>query len=206
MKNGKIIGLGIIACVCVILLSFWALRTSTQEEPQISYLHGSYSINVDDYRELTGDADYVFAADVVGIDKTVYKEIVTIETIGGYKELATPYTDYKVQIIENIKGNLRTDDTIIIQKAGGLSKDGKTIVIFEDDVLPEVGNTYIFYAYAQPDGSLATAGPNSSIAISTEKATLMKKSSPREDVYNKVLEGYRFQIETDRDRYKSIYE
>lgn len=68
--------------------------------------------------------------------------------------------------MENIKGELETDKPIPVQKAGGISEDGSSIVTFDDDVLPEVGQSYVFLAYAQDDGSLLVSGPNSNTEVS----------------------------------------
>lgn len=71
----------------------------------------------------------------------------------GRKEYATPYTNYNVEVVQNIKGQLNQDKSIIIQKCGGINQDKESYVIKEGDYLPEVGNTYIFIIFAQDDGT-----------------------------------------------------
>ena len=206
MKKRVLFGAG--ASVCVILIGFilFFLSKPNGEEHQISYIEGSYSINVDDFRALAGDSDYIFSAEITGIEGYVYKNPVMIETVNGAKRISTPYTDYSVRVIENIKGKLQTEDEIIIQKAGGVSENGRITVIFERDVLPEVGKTYIFYAYAQDDGSLLSAGPNSCLELTPEVKDGKRKTKAINSTYNKVVDGYNHQIETDRPRSKSKYE
>ncbi|WMM89232.1 hypothetical protein Q7C09_11455, partial [Heyndrickxia coagulans] len=77
---------------------------------------------------------------------TEYKNTTQIETEEGTKEISTPYTNYKITVLENIKGELETDKPIPVQKAGGISEDGSSIVTFDDDNLPEVGQSYVFLA------------------------------------------------------------
>ena len=127
-------------------------------------------------------------------------EIVNEE--GKVSEEATPYTNYTVDVVENIKGNLTTEETIPIQKTGGLSKDKSEYVIYEGDELPAVGQTYIFFTYAQPDGSLLLSGPVSNIGIKEKSADGLDSTT----VYKEVVEAYKNQMETERQRYASMYE
>ena len=106
--------------------------------------------------EFTGSVDYVFVAKVSKVDGVVspspdfYSQIV-----------------YSAQVVENIKGELITGQPIHFKRAGDLSKGGKYYPIIFNDVLPEVGQTYIFYAYAQPDGSLLMSGETSATPLTS---------------------------------------
>ena len=152
-----------------------------------------------------GDADYVFVGNVVSEDDVVYKHAVTVETEDGKtQEVSTPYTNYTVNITQNIKGNLITEEDIPIQKAGGFSKDGTECFLYEGDELPIAGNTYIFFAYAQLDGSLLVSGPISNINIKAESADRSIDGQTSE--YDKVVDAYNRQIDTGRDRSVSVYE
>ncbi|MES1041777.1 hypothetical protein [Peribacillus simplex] len=115
---------------------------------KVIQMDGTFAINVDDPKETVGDADYVFIGRVDEDVDTVYKDPVTIETSDGTKEVSTPYTNYKVRVLQNIKGDLVTDTSIPIQKTGGINEDGSSVVLFEDDTLPEEGKSYVFLAYA----------------------------------------------------------
>jgi len=80
--------------------------------------------------------------------------------------------------------------------------------------LPVVGETYIFYAYAQNDGSLLICGPNSNIKMDIPNETQL--SDLEEEVVEEVLEtsdeyieaedALDTQIVEDRERFESIYE
>ena len=152
---------------------------------------------------VVGDADYVFVGTVSGQENAVYKNPVEIvDKEGNIKEETTPYTNYTVDIVENIKGNLTMEETVPIQKTGGLSKDKSEYIVYEGDELPVVGETYIFFAYAQPDGSLLLSGPVSNIRLKENNADVVNSTIE----YKEVVEAYKNQIETGRQRYTSLYE
>ncbi|MED4343888.1 MULTISPECIES: hypothetical protein [Heyndrickxia] len=62
---------------------------------------------MDNPEETVGDADYVFLARVDEKTGTEYKNTTQIETEDGTKEISTPYTNYKVTVLENMKGEWR---------------------------------------------------------------------------------------------------
>ncbi|MED4967122.1 hypothetical protein P9759_09090 [Heyndrickxia coagulans] len=55
---------------------------------------------MDNPEETVGDADYVFLARVDEKTGTEYKNTTQIETEDGTKEISTPYTNYKVTVLE----------------------------------------------------------------------------------------------------------
>lgn len=177
----------------------------------ISEIMGSYTIDFNNINELVGDADYVFVGTVISEDSTVYKHPVMIETEDNKEyELTSPYTNYTINVMKNIKGELITDTEIPIQKAGGLAKDGSQYVIYEEDELPVTGGIYVFYAYAQPDGSLLVSGPKSNKKINVKPETFNSSDSANniENIseVQKVIEALDDQIKTDRQRFVSNYD
>lgn len=184
-------------------------REMNSEIVKTSYMEGDFAINYNDLNQVVGSADYVFVGTVESDEGTVYKNYVTMETEnGGTKEVGTPYSNYMVTVIENIKGNLITEKPVPVQKYGGLSEDGTTIYLYLGDELPMVDATYIFFAYAQQDGSLLISGPVSNIDLN-KKSTNDKagdgyyKKLPE---YYEILEAYENQIEEERIRFKSAYD
>lgn len=95
---------------------------------------------------------------------------------GNVVEIGTPYTHYTVQVVENLKGTLQTEQTIRLVKDGGIEQNQKFLCLHEDDVLPEAGSAYIFRAYTQEDGSLLVSGPNSNIPLSAKTSNEIVKS------------------------------
>lgn len=158
--------------VCIMLI--FGLRVTSKSKSvsaedsviPISRIQGSFVINVDDQRELAAFADYVFVGEVLKNEGYEYRNPVAMEDGNGNEIMrGSPYANYTVQVLENIKGNLIMDKGIPIVKEGGLSEDGSCYEMFEDDELPVEKGIYIFYAYAQKDGSLLLSGPNSNIKI-----------------------------------------
>jgi len=196
----KIIGT---LCMTVAILgvaSYGYAKTSAKnnENLPITKICASYAINVNNLEELIGDADYVFVGEALKNDGVEYKKPVVVETELGSKEYKSPYTNYSLKVVENIKGNLVSN--IEISKVGGTSSDKKTIFVYEGDVLPVEGKTYIFSAYGQPDGTLLVSGANSN-----QELNLQTKIS-RESLYSKYKEALENQIVRDRERFESIYE
>lgn len=174
---------------------------STSELPVLN-MAGSFSIDVHDLTQIVGDADYVFVAKVLDEVETLYKDTVTIETSQGPKEVSDPYTKYKITVVDNIKGNIKKNMEFEILKAGGISEDHKSIVLYEEDQLFQTGKYYIMAAYAQPDGSLLVSGPNSSLALNETSIDKIVSSEEYKE-YKKALEN---EFKSDRKRFKSIHE
>ncbi|WP_141993212.1 hypothetical protein [Bacillus sp. B4EP4a] len=182
---------------------------------KVIQMDGTFAVDVDDPNETVGDADYVFIGRVDEDVDTLYKDPVTIETSDGAKEISTPYTNYQVTVLQNIKGDLVTDTSIPIQKAGGINEDGSSVVLYEDDTLPEERKSYVFLAYAQDDGSLLVSGPNSNEYVegikqdvTSEKMEKGKASLNEEatEVVSEYENAYENEIPTDRDRSESEFD
>ena len=175
------------------------------KEVKISEGMGSYTIDVYSYEALAGNADYVMIGKVVDELGVNYKwPVMTEGKDGTQKEVSRPYTEYSVEVIENLKGELSQDKAIVITKDGGITKDGKFCKLHASDTLPVKGNEYVFYVYAQEDGRNLVAGPNSSIPLSDngiELSTISEEARlDRESILEKVRNGVANQIETDREK------
>ena len=92
------------------------LNTNVSNLP-IHQMHASFVYDTDNIREAVGICDYVFVAKVVSCDGTEYRNVITTEDEkGNPKEVGSPYTNYTIQVLENIKGELITDKPIPIVK------------------------------------------------------------------------------------------
>ncbi|MCQ2011314.1 hypothetical protein NOM01_15145 [Sporolactobacillus sp. STSJ-5] len=179
----------------------------------VKRVEGSFIINPDNERALVGYADYVFVGYVNQLLDTDFKNPVETETKdGGTKTVADPFTNYKVTVIQNLKGDLITNQEIPIVKEGGLTQDKKTVQLYENDTLPVEGNYYIFIGYAQPDGSLLISGPNSNKELtkinglpSVKTSSLINKVKADDQVL-KIKKAVDNQITKDRKRFTSKYE
>lgn len=106
------------------------------DQMKVEPYHASFVIDENDVVQVTTYASYVFVAEVVDYDKTDY--------INGDEN--SPLTYYRIRVKENIKGNLRKDEDIVLKKAGGVRKGTDTFLICKGDTLPKPGNTYLFSA------------------------------------------------------------
>lgn len=167
----------------------------------INYLHGDFLINTNDPTEVVGSADYVFTAKIEKVVNTEYRHAVVKETENGNKEISEPYTNYKITVIDNIKGKLKKNEIIDITKDGGISKEQDSIIIYENDTLPEVGKYYILTAYAQEDGRLLIAGPNSNILLDAQNKSEIVSSKE----YKNYKKYYDNEKKISRERFKSKY-
>lgn len=206
-----VFGIVVVAVSVLLYLFIFSKRNhGINTDIPTNFLQGTFSINTDNMNELVGDADYVFVGQVVSMDGYVYKYPVMVENENGEEmEISSPYTNYTVNVLENIKGELLTDNAIPIQKAGGLAEDESQYVIYEEDELPEVGNTYIFFTYTQPDGSMLVSGTNSNITIDLQengRSITTEDNIQKLDEYQKVVDALNSQVITDRPRWTSSYD
>ena len=65
--------------------------------------------NPNDLKQLAGAADYVFVAEVTEVVGTGYTGV---EMYDGFRFDSHPFTRYKIRVIENLKGKLKTDEDI----------------------------------------------------------------------------------------------
>lgn len=186
-----------------------SLSASELKKLPVSHLEGSFAINVDNPKETVGDADYVFLARVDQLVDTEYRYPVTIETANGTKEVTSPYTNYKVTVLKNIKGNLQTNTSMPITKSGGVDEDNASVILYEDDNLPVVKKIYVFLAYTQEDGTLLISGPNSNILVGNSDKTETISNLPSALKTSKIVSLYEDstikQIVKERKRFVSKY-
>lgn len=171
---------------------------------KISTMRGQFSIDPYSYAELAGDADYVIIGKVLEETKTEYLFPVEKENEDGSVTVSTiPYTNFSVQVVENIKGSLNQAEPIIIRKCGGVTENGDCISLYENDILPVPENTYVFYIYAQADGTNVVEGPNSTILLEGTNDGISTRTAANEtetDILEQIKQGVENQIVTDRQR------
>ena len=101
--------------------------------------------------QLAGWADYIFVAEVTEVVGTGYMEV---EMYDGFRFDSTPFTRYKIRVLENLKGQLTTKEDIPLTKDDGVEFFGKKVSFLEGDMLPDVGECYIFLCRCDEDGEL----------------------------------------------------
>lgn len=131
----------------------------------VYYCGSCYCIDVESMEECIKHADHVFVGTVKQHVSESYKNAISMTDQDGRSELwGEPYTNYKISVVDSIKGDL--SGNVDVQKFGGLDQSGDFYIIPEGDIILEEGNTYLFFAYEQEDGSLIVRGKNSSLAYS----------------------------------------
>jgi len=155
--------------------------------------------DISDLRVQVGDADYVFVGLVQSVVGTEYQG-----------DPAIVYTNYRVTVLDNIKGSL-VFDTIPLQKFGGITQDGSRCLIPENDYQPSQNLLCVFFAYAQPDGSLTVTGYRSNVSLGTVflgsgSGVPISLNLQNSEVYQRIKTAYQNQVVTNRERFISLYD
>ena len=168
-------------------------------ELPMDYNSACFVINVNAPEEVVGWADYVFVARVDEELRTEYDKVRINEkgTMNGM-----PYTYYRVKVVENIKGSLKTNEPIELFKHGGVNIDGKSISVLEGDEMLETGKYYIIIASAERDGRLGQGTPNSNIRLSISDTDMIENCAE----YIAYKDYVKNEIPFERERFHSVYE
>lgn len=193
----------IVLPLLAIVLLFYIFWENGSKETEIDMdslsveiLQVSFVYDVNNVNESVGMMDYVFVGKVISNDGTEYENVKMVEDEnGGYKKAGSPYTNYTIQVVENLKGELQTDAPIQVKKQGGVSMDQESIILFENDILPKEENTYIFLAYTQSDGTLLVSGPATNVIVEDESTIEAYKNACANEI-----------VPVERERVTSIYE
>jgi hypothetical protein len=149
----------------LVLVALFALFLVVRNpEPRPMRILSELVIDVDDPQAVAGLVDHVFIGRVEGEGKVDYYNVAVRETEQGPKTDGTPFMNYKITVLKNLKGKLPLQ-TLPMQKKGGVTMDGKYLYLGEGDFLPEKGDICVFYASVQEDGSLWIPGKNFSVKI-----------------------------------------
>ena len=215
--------------VCVLLAGTGLLTYSIHIDKKIERLEtqvfpitqalSSYEMNeieavwlfdTSDKAKLVYYNDYVFIAKIDKLVGTTYRNVRKTES---GKINANPYTNYEITILYNIKGNLKTKESIPFAVFGGIDHTQRYVSAFDNSFI-EVGGLYLIIASAEENGEISAFGPNTVVPISrgdeSELSTL--SASSVEKVYEDVINTYKEAVEKNDDefapekRYKSKYE
>jgi hypothetical protein len=167
MGNSKRRWSFVIAPVIAVALSFTLFAPNVHEfipgDPAIKIVQQSNAYDTSDPRKLVGFSDNVFIGKV-------------IEQVGTKSLNSLPETQFKVEVLDNIKGHL--NGTVKVNQQGGY--DWNTIVLFEGDKLLEEGQKYLFATkYLEKENWHTLVPVDGDIPISNEeeKIELIEKYS-----------------------------
>lgn len=118
-----------------------------------------------------GVSDYVFVAKINKKLRTEYTNRMQIETgLNKTTLVSNPYTVYEVQVVENIKGSLKTDSPIEFMQYGGLNEDGESYTFIEGGEFLNDGEYYILMVDTwggKTGGSIEISDPNRIVSLGT---------------------------------------
>lgn len=126
----------------------------------------------------------MFVGKVETVEGTVYH--------GGSQ---MPYTVYTVSVQQNLKGELPADTPVILQKIGGVSRSKLTCSLFEDDIMPETGSTYLFAAQVTDGGELLAGAPNTAVPFTSEEQITFYQDA----IANQITDGHIAELRQDRN-------
>lgn len=130
-----------IALLILIVACYFIMSKDNKPEIQIIESHGDPIADFTDKRNLVGTADFVFLAEVRQfLDQT---------------EDLKPISTFEVEILANIKGELKERIVKVRQYGGYIDESGEKLLrIYENDPLIQPNQKYVFSSIQQKDGSL----------------------------------------------------
>ena len=149
------------AALAFILLSPSNVHKIIPGQPNVETVSQSDAFDTSNPRKLVGFSDNVFVGKVI--------EQVGTKSLNDY-----PETQFKVEVLDNIKGDL--SGTVKVNQQGG--NEWNKIVVFEGDKLLEAGQTYLFatrYLESEKWHTLVPVNGDIPIDNKQEKAKLIKK-------------------------------
>lgn len=122
------------------------------------YYSADLAIVLNGPREYVGATKYVFVAKVTETHD-YYTERLFHDFPAVIDYFDSEFTECRLNVIKNIKGDLEVGKEFSYYKAVGISKL-RTCIILNDreDVLPEVGKYYVFFGIVHADGTMTGGG------------------------------------------------
>ena len=123
------------------------------------------SIDFNEPVEVVSSADYYVVLKIDAVKGTEYRNEFTHEKDGKEVTHADPYTHYEATVLKSIKGDLPEDSKIEFVKSGGVAKDSKSVILYENDSLPKENSICVVALWQQDNGEMLASGPNTSIDL-----------------------------------------
>lgn len=116
--------ISILTIGCFLTINTYAEKAEPKKKEVPTYaIFSDYTLDVDNPDEVVEDADYVFVGKVTEETGTIYKNKTPIEQEDGSIEyIGEAYTNYKVEVISNLKNELTLNKEIALEKQGGIVK------------------------------------------------------------------------------------
>lgn len=212
-KKPKIIVISILSLIIFSSLFVFLLTKNTTSSPQIISSQYNHVIDIKNKSELSGFVDYIFIGKIEEKTGSIAESEFRIETITGYEHIEIPATKYSVSVLENIKGELRTDGAIEIFKSGGLTHDGKYLFLEDGDFILKTGDICIFFATVREDGTLYIQGKEFNLKLdevaynqtytknNISKMEDLLEEIKKSEIYQEIRKSYENEIVFERERF-----
>jgi hypothetical protein len=131
--------MGLIGSIYLLVETNDAQISGNENSIKTVYIYADYIVDISNDRELAGVSHNIFVGEV-------------IEQTGNLLVDDMPNTQFKVNVLNNIKGNL-TGPVIVNQEGGYITtNDTQYLYLMENDKLLQPGNTYLFATRASEKG------------------------------------------------------
>lgn len=117
---------------------------TTTGAPTTQIVDPSYPIDMEDQRQLAGLVDTIFVGNVE-------------EQIGSKSRTGIPEQQFRVTVIETLKGDVKGEVTV--NQQGGLGEDG-TVFLVDGDEIIKPGQAYLFATKISKTDGWYTLAPN----------------------------------------------
>lgn len=134
MKKRVLYTVSILSIFIIGFTTYFYSNNENDQKVNVQEVHGDFVMDVTNKNEVVGNSENVFLGKVI-------KQVGTESPNGEY----VPRTQFGVQVLKNIKGELKGNE-IINQSAGYVDDENgdKTLVKFENQELLEPGKVYLF--------------------------------------------------------------
>ena len=132
-KNILLIVILIIFISVIYYVSTIVLKKDSNETLPTYYTHAIYASDTSMPENAIADSAYAFIAKINSISRTEYRDPVQVETSADGSQTKTvynPYTIYNISVVDNLKGNLVTNQDIELEQMGGISSKGDAYMSF----------------------------------------------------------------------------
>ena len=161
-KMKKIIIIILIIIVVIAVINIYNNRSISPkkynekfEELPRAELYVSYMLDFSDPKIVTDYYPYVFVAKVNTINHIEYRNPIKmeIEPTGLLtKTIYEPYTIYDITVLNNLKGEIITNNNIRLEQYGGVSQDNKFLTFADKNMsFLKENYYYIFFCYSPED-------------------------------------------------------
>lgn len=213
IQKPKIKVVSILSLIIFSSLFVFLLTKNTTSSPQIISSQYNHVIDIKNKSELSGFVDYIFIGEIEEKTGSIAESEFRIETITGYEHIEIPATKYSVSVLENIKGELRTDGAIEIFKSGGLTDEGKYLFLEDGDFILKTGDICIFFATVREDGTLYIQGKEFNLKLdevaynqtytknNISKMEDLLEEIKKSEIYQEIRKSYENEIVFERERF-----